>query len=99
MRLKTLKIKTQLLFLGLIEYYPEQGNKLYLQILQLAAIGSEREVEIALNKLLQAKAVPQLSKVKELLVDPSFKVPTVNVNAPALDQYDLLLGSLVAGSA
>jgi hypothetical protein len=81
---------------ALIERYPEQGSKQYLQILQLAAIGSESEVEAALDILLQAKTTPQLSIVKELLIEPSFQVPIVNVDAPVLGQYDLLLTSSVA---
>lgn len=79
----------------LIKYYPLNGTKQYLQILQLAAIGSENEVQIALELLIANNKIPIFTEVQELLEasdkTKNSSIPEVNVTAPSLRCYDLLL--------
>ena len=75
----------------LFKHYPSNCNKQYLKILQLAAIGSENEVESALKILLRSKIIPNLDKVKELLHITNYSIPQVKVNMPVLSNYDSLL--------
>lgn len=79
----------------LIKHYPVNGTKQYLQILQLAAIGSESEVEIALELLINNKAAPSYEEVQELLKSSKVVVSDVKVTLPSLEDYDSLL-SVVA---
>jgi len=72
--------------------YPMNGNKHYLQVLNLAAIGNESEVANALEMLLQENIVPDAKQVKELVDSRSYKTPKVQVYTPVLDAYDSLLG-------
>lgn len=74
----------------LIKNYPVNGVKQYLQILQLAAIGSQSEVDTALELLIANKLMPSFVEVQELLKS---KVPSVEVKVtlPTLDDYDSLL--------
>ena len=79
----------------LIKHYPLNGTKQYLQILQLAAIGSENEVQIALELLIANNKIPIFTEVQELLEasdkTKNSSIPEVNVTAPSLRCYDLLL--------
>jgi hypothetical protein len=75
----------------LIKHYPVNGTKQYLQILQLAAIGSESEVEIALELLINNKVVPSYEEVQELLKTFKVVVSDVKVTLPSLEDYDTLL--------
>lgn len=79
----------------LIKHYPVNGTKQYLQILQLAAIGSESEVEIALELLINNKVAPSYEEVQELLKSSKVVVSDVKVTLPSLEDYDSLL-SVVA---
>jgi len=75
----------------LIKHYPVNGTKQYLQILQLAAIGSESEVEAALDLLVNNKLIPSYEEVQELLKYPKAIVSDVKVILPSLADYDSLL--------
>jgi len=79
----------------LIKHYPVNGTKQYLQILQLAAIGSESEVEIALELLINNKVIPSYEEVQELLKTSKVVVSDVKITLPSLEDYDSLL-SVVA---
>lgn len=79
----------------LIQHYPVNGTKQYLQILQLAAIGSENEVEIALELLINNKVAPSYKEVQELVKSSKVVVSDVKVTLPSLEDYDSLL-SVVA---
>ncbi len=72
--------------------YPKNNSKYYLEILNLAAIGSENEVATALDILLQEKIVPDIKQVKDLIDQRSSRIPVVQVYTPILNNYDLLLG-------
>lgn len=76
---------------ALIKNYPVNGIKQYLQILQLAAIGSESEVETALELLISNKIVPSFDEVQGLLKTSKPSISDVKVISPSLDEYDLLL--------
>lgn len=71
--------------------YPSRAHKLYLQVLQLAAIGCENSVACALSVLHEAGADPTPDKVKELLGLPNLSAPQVKINLPKLAIYDGLL--------
>lgn len=74
---------------------PERADKEYLSVLNLAAMGSEQDVEAALATLLEAKELPLLSAVRELVQgDYSGEVPSVHIPAPDLCSYDVLLSLL-----
>ena len=75
----------------LITTYPVNGTKQYLQILQLAAIGSQSEVETALELLLSSKISPSFEEIQALLKTSICKVTGVKVMLPSLDDYDSLL--------
>lgn len=70
----------------------ERAAKEYLSILNLAAMGSEQDVEVALAALSEAGHLPLFVKVRELTATkcPS-EVPSVFIAAPELVSYDLLL--------
>jgi hypothetical protein len=74
----------------LIKNYPVNGVKQYLQILQLAAIGSEVEVETALELLIDSKVTISFAGVQELLKTSAPSVE-VKVITPSLAEYDSLL--------
>lgn len=74
----------------LIKNYPVNGVKQYLQILQLAAIGSQSEVDTALELLIANKLMPSFVEVQELLKSKLPEV-AVTVTLPSLDDYDSLL--------
>ena len=75
----------------LITTYPVNGTKQYLQILQLAAIGSQSEVETALELLLSSKISPSFEEIQALLKTSIRKVTGVKIMLPSLDDYDSLL--------
>ena len=70
----------------------ERADKEYLSLLNLAAMGSEQDVEVALAALLEAGQLPLFVTVRELVATecPS-EVPSVFIAAPELVSYDLLL--------
>jgi hypothetical protein len=79
----------------LIKIYPVNGVKQYLQILQLAATGSESDVQTALELLAVNNITPSLIEVQEL-VQASRKLPKqaiteLHITPPSLGEYDLLL--------
>jgi hypothetical protein len=76
----------------LVQHYPVNGAKQYLQILQLAAIGSEINVQLALELLINSHSVPSLAEVETLLKVP-YSPQTIDINIidPSLSDYDLLL--------
>lgn len=75
----------------LIKTHPVNGTKQYLQILHLAAVNSESEVEAAIVILLEGKISPTLSRIKELLYTQSKDKTVVHVDQPVVKQYDSLL--------
>jgi hypothetical protein len=80
---------------ALAQKRPERADKEYLSILNLAAKGSEQDVEAALEVLLQAKQLPLLAAVRDLIQDHGpHAVPPVYIPAPDLCSYDVLLSHL-----
>ena len=73
----------------------ERAAKEYLSILNLAAMGSEQDVEAALAVLLEAGQLPLLAAVRELVqvASPS-ELPAVYIPVPELCSYDVLLSYL-----
>jgi hypothetical protein len=63
--------------------------------LHQAALGSEQDVETALEALLEVGQLPLLSVVREMVQDdcPS-ELPAVYIPAPDLCSYDVLLTHL-----
>jgi hypothetical protein len=80
---------------ALAKQRPERADKEYLSLLNLAAMGSEQDVEAAIAGLLEAGQVPWHASVRKLVVTecPS-EVPAVFIPAPELCSYDLLLSYL-----
>lgn len=71
---------------------PERADKEYLSILNLAATGSENDVEAALATLLEVGELPLFTTVRELVTtDCPSEVPYVFIPAPELTSYDVLL--------
>ena len=76
---------------------PERADKEYLSILNLAAMGSEQDVEAALATLLEAAQLPLFVTVRELVAtDGPSEVPCVFIPAPELSSYDVLLSYLAS---
>lgn len=69
----------------------EKGEREYLRVLHLAAMGSESEVTMALELLLEEGLVPDVEAVKGLLKPAAPAYPAVSVPAPNLADYDALL--------
>lgn len=75
----------------------EKGEREYLRVLHLAAMGSESEVAMALELLLEEGHVPDAEAVKSLLKPAAPSYPTVSIPAPNLADYNALLnGGLAA---
>ncbi len=70
---------------------PERADKEYLAILHHAAMGSEQDVESALELLLGGGAVPSLATVKELTHVSVGTLPDIQIPVPELFSYDDLL--------
>ena len=83
----------------LVKKYPVNGVKQYLQILQLAALGSERDVQTVLELLITNNTTPSFTEVQELLKASNKlqnqSITEVQITPPSLGDYDLLL-SIVA---
>lgn len=75
----------------LIKTHPVNGTKQYLQILHLAAVNSESEVEAAISILMESKIAPTINRIKELLYIKSQAKVVVHVDQPVVKQYDSLL--------
>jgi hypothetical protein len=76
----------------LIKARPVNGTKEYLKILQQAAIGSESEIESAIEILIDQNIMPTVERIKELLDSSNKKkIVVVHVNKPIVSQYDSLL--------
>ena len=75
----------------LIKTHPVNGTKQYLQILHLAAVNSESEVEVAISILMEDGISPTVNKIKELLHTNSRNQLAVHVDQPTVKQYDSLL--------
>jgi hypothetical protein len=75
----------------LVKTYPVNGTKQYLQILHLAAMNSESEVEAAISILMEGKIAPTINRIKELLYIKSQAKVEVHVDQPVVKQYDSLL--------
>lgn len=75
----------------LIKTHPVNGTKQYLQILHLAAVNSESEVEVAISLLMEGKITPTINSIKELLYIKSQEKIVVHVDQPVAKQYDSLL--------
>jgi hypothetical protein len=80
----------------LVKHYPVHGTKQYLQILELAAMGSENEVERILGRLIKSGKTPSFIEIEEQIklhnrsVNSSL-ISAVKIITPALESYDLLL--------
>jgi hypothetical protein len=80
---------------ALAQKRPERADKEYLSILNLAAMGSEQDVEAALTVLLEAQQLPLLTAVRELVGnDCPSELPDVYIPVPDLCSYDALLSHL-----
>jgi hypothetical protein len=75
----------------LIKTHPVNGTKQYLQILHLAAVNSESEVEAAISILMEGQITPTINRIKELLYIKSQEKIVVHVDQPVVKQYDSLL--------
>jgi len=73
------------------ETHGERSDKAYLEVLQLAAMGSESDVALALEMLLAEGHEPTAAAVKELTRPKQQTPPLVTVTAPNLAAYDVLL--------
>jgi len=80
----------------LVAHFPVNGAKQYLQILQLAAIGSESEVQTILEQMMALNKAPSFVEVEEQIKgshkDRNMSIISgVKVIAPNLAVYDELL--------
>jgi hypothetical protein len=75
----------------LIKTHPANGTKQYLQILHLAAVNSESEVESAIIILSESGITPTIKQVRDLLDSKSQQKVVVHVDQPTVKQYDSLL--------
>lgn len=75
----------------LLEELGERADRAYLEVLHLAAMGSEADVTLALELLLADGQVPTAAAVKELTRPRQEAPPLVTVAAPDLAAYDALL--------
>lgn len=75
----------------LIKTYPVNGVKQYLQILHMAAIGSESDTQSAIEILLDQNITPTIERIKDLLDSKHKQEVVVHVREPIVSQYDLLL--------
>jgi len=71
--------------------FGERGDGEYLKVLHLAATESEADVAVALELLLGAGRIPELSAVRELVSKAPPVVPVVHIRMPDLASYDGLL--------
>jgi transposase len=78
----------------LLESKPERADKEYLAILHHAAMGSEQDVEAALELLLSNGGTPSLAAVKELTHISIGALPDIQIPVPELFTYDQLLSFL-----
>jgi hypothetical protein len=77
--------------------YPgTSGDAHYLRILHLAASTHEREVQTALELLLDAGQVPEVEWVKELVRPVAPSIPAMAVPPVDLALYDTLLGEVLS---
>ena len=72
---------------------PASADRIYLKILQCAKIQSEQQVALALDLLLEAREIPLLVRVKELIDVYQKEKRLVTVMEPSLADYDSLLNS------
>jgi hypothetical protein len=77
-----------------VEQKPERAEKVYLSILHHAAMGSEQDVEVALELLLKEFGTPTLEAVKELTQVNAGSLPEILIPVPDLFSYDELLSFL-----
>jgi transposase len=75
----------------LVESKPERADKEYLAILHHAAMGSEQDVEAALELLLGAGGALSVEAVKELTHVSIGALPDIRIPVPELFSYDELL--------
>jgi hypothetical protein len=72
--------------------YPRRGHKVYLNLLQLAALHGESTVARVLENNLEQGVFLEGEALKEkILFQAPKKVPTINILAPQLKDYNLLL--------
>jgi hypothetical protein len=82
----------------LVAHFPVNGAKQYLKILQLAAIGSESEVQSILEQMIASGKTPNFTEVEEQIRSKSklknmSAIAAVKILAPNLKCYDSLLQS------
>jgi len=81
---------------ALVTRFGERGDGEYLKVLHLAATTSEADVAAALELLVDAGSVPEVSAVRDLVVEEPPAVPVVHLRAPDLASYDGLLSLAVS---
>jgi len=80
----------------LVAHYPVNGTKQYLKILQLAALGSESEVQSILEQIIANGKTPSFTEVDEQIrinyKDRNMSaIAEVKITTPSLEVYDALL--------
>jgi len=70
------------------------ADKNYLQLLHLAAIGSESEVCLAIEMLIEDNIIPMALEVKKLVESKLGITPQIKVQVPRLNDYDSLLQTM-----
>jgi hypothetical protein len=87
----------------LVAHYPVNGAKQYLQILQLAAMGSESEVQTILEQMMLNNEAPSFVEVEEQIKinhrsQNMSAIADIKIIAPSLESYDALLQTTVGGA-
>jgi hypothetical protein len=78
----------------LLECKPERADKEYVGILNHAGMGSEQDVEAALELILGGGGTPSLAAIKELTDVSAGALPDIRIPVPDLFSYDELLSFL-----
>jgi hypothetical protein len=68
-----------------------RGSKIYLEILNYAAITNEQDVAVALEHLIDSKILSSLETVRKFINQPKNPLPSVQIYHPNLAQYDQLI--------
>lgn len=82
----------------LLQVDPLRAHKIYLEILEMAALNGQERVEKVLSHLLKGKDILQLEEVKKLVEkEEAPNICDVHVQMPDLNEYDTAFG--LGGSA
>jgi len=77
--------------------YPIKGHKLYLKILQLAALHGEKVISQILEKEIALDKCPNIDKIANQLSAKQRACPDININIIELKQYDTLMQGFFQG--